>query len=148
MHYDPYRDHMREAVLSADPIELVVMLYTGLRDSILRARRCLQQGDIRGRSDAVSNGLEILAELSATLDRDKGGELATNLAALYSFAAAKLQDGNFQQIDAPLADAERVIVTLLEAWNDLRPSASLSSLQAATHAYDLPVVAPSLSFCG
>ncbi len=147
MYSDPYRVHMREAILSADPIELVVMLFTGLRDSIIRARQCLREDDIRGRSDAVSNSLEILAELSATLDRDRGGDLAGNLAALYSFIAARLQEGNFQQFDAPLADAERVTITLLDGWNDLRPSASLTQLHAAPHAYDVPA-APTLSFCG
>ena len=58
MPYDAYRDHMQQSILTADPLELVVLLYSGLQDSIGQARQCVRLGDIVGRSAAVSRALE------------------------------------------------------------------------------------------
>ena len=122
MPYDAYRDHMQQSILTADPLELVVLLYSGLQDSIGQARQCVRLGDIAGRSAAVSRALEILAELSNSLNRDRGGDVAENLSKLYDFASTRLQEGNFRQEDAPLAEAEQVVITLLSAWREIRPT--------------------------
>jgi flagellar protein FliS len=119
MPYDAYRDHMQQAILTADPMELVVLLYSGLQDSISQARQCLHQRDVTGRSAAVSRALEILAELSNSLDRDRGGDLAQSLSKLYDFTSDRLQNGNFRQEEAPFVEAEQVVTTLLSAWREL-----------------------------
>jgi flagellar protein FliS len=123
MSYEPYRNHRNEAILAADPLELVVMLYSELKVSIGRARRCLRDGDVSGRASATSLALEILAELASSLDRQRGGEIAGKLSGLYEFLSARLQDGNLRQADEPYAEAECVVDTLHEAWGALHSRA-------------------------
>ena len=113
---------MQQAILCADPLELVVMLYEGLGESIQAARQALQAGDIAGRATSVSRALDILAELASSLDRERGGEIAASLARLYDFISVRLQEGNFVQQDAAFGEAARVAATLLDAWRELRPT--------------------------
>ncbi|MBI4891087.1 MAG: flagellar export chaperone FliS [Acidobacteria bacterium] len=122
MSYNPYENQMQQAILEAEPIELVAMLYSGLRESISKARDHFRRGEIRERAAAISRALEILAELASSLDRDRGGSLATQLAVLYDFAAMRLQEANARQEPGLLDEAERVIAPLEEAWRELRRS--------------------------
>lgn len=147
MSYDPYREHMQQSILCADPLELVVLLYEGLENSIRDARQALQAGDIAGRATAVSRAMEILAELSSSLDRERGGEIASGLARLYEFIATRLREGNFTQHDQAFAEAGDVVATLREAWREVRPAAQLERVSAAPVAYDLGSHAM-LSACG
>ncbi len=124
---NPYRDQLDQKILCAEPLELVVLLYTGLQGSIREARRHLAAQDAAGRAQSVSKAMTIVGELATSLDPACGGELAVGLNRLYSFVAASLLDGNYRQVDAPFADAEAVTNTLLEAWSALSPSATAVS---------------------
>ena len=55
--------YLEGRILSADPLELVRLLYQGCSDAVRDARRRLADGDIAGRSQAVTRAYEILAEL-------------------------------------------------------------------------------------
>lgn len=112
---------MQQAILCAQPLELVVMLYEGLGEAIQTARQALRAGDIAGRAGATSRALEIVAELSYSLDRERGGEIASDLARLYDFISARLQEGNFLQQEQAFSEAAQVVLTLQEAWRKLRP---------------------------
>ena len=113
---NPYGNHIEESVNSAHPVELVALLFESMRESIREARKALADGDIPKRSRALSNCLEILAELASSVDRQQGGALATRLVSLYAFAAERIQQGNFLQSDTPLAEADKVLQPIAEAW--------------------------------
>lgn len=128
---NPYRNQMDQDILCAEPLELVVMLYKGLRGAIQDARRQLAANDIPGRAGSVSKAMAIVGELASTLDLTRGGEMAAGLHQLYSFLAARLLDGNYRQVDEPLAEAEAVTETLLEAWTALRPESETPAPRSA-----------------
>jgi flagellar protein FliS len=58
----------------------------------------------------------IVTELSLSLNRQAGGDLSRNLAELYSYVETLLIKANTEQCDPPLAEAERLLATLEEAW--------------------------------
>lgn len=145
---NPYRNQIEQDVLSAEPLELVVILYSGLRDSIREARGLLAVGDASGRAAQISKAVAIVGELSSTLDLNRGGELAIGLNRLYSYLVAQLLDGNYRQEDRPLAEAESVVTALLEAWTAIRPTATqFAEIPAYPGASDLAEAA-SWSVCG
>ena len=119
--------YLEGRILSADPLELVGMLYQGCSVAVREARRRLEEGDIAARSRAVTRALEILAELTQSLDRPRGGEIAERLAALYDYMQGRLIDANCRQEDAPLAEVLALLATLGEAWEgveeQMRPPA-------------------------
>jgi flagellar protein FliS len=116
MRPKPYQNCVEEEVLAANPLKLVELLYRGALDSIASARRYLSLGEIRARSRAINKTMEILAELARSLNHEAGGEVSRNLADLYAYMQTLLIEANTRQSDPPLAEAEKLLATLLEAW--------------------------------
>jgi len=115
--------YLENRVLSADPLELVRLLYQGTIGAVQDARHHLAKGRIAERSRAISRACAMLGELAGALDRTSGGEIATRLAALYDYMQRKLLEANFQQADAPLGEVLSLLATLAEGWNSIaRPA--------------------------
>lgn len=110
------QQYLHNEILSADPIQLVRILYKGALKCIAEASALLRAGDIGGRSREAMKAHAILSELAQSLDHARGGELSRNLAALYDYVQRRLLDANFQQRDEPFAEAESLLRTLLEGW--------------------------------
>lgn len=108
--------YLESRVLSADPLELVRLLYQAAMEAVRDARRFLAAGQIAERSRSISRASGILLELSAALDPARGGEISSRLAALYDYMLRQLLEANLQQSDAPLADVLGLLSTLSEAW--------------------------------
>jgi flagellar protein FliS len=113
--------YLESRVLSADPIELVHMLYQGCAQAVREARHHLQQGEIAGRSRAITKACEILMELNGALDHERGGVIAQHLAELYAYMHGRLLEANIHQADAPLIEVQGLLSTLGEAWESVKP---------------------------
>ena len=119
MWKDAYLD---SRVLSADPLELVHILYEHTLAMVADARRYLAQGNIASRGHSIARAIAAVEELDRSLDRDSGGSIARNLAGLYQYMRSRLVAANIRQEDAPLAEVESLLRTLGEAWNAIRPA--------------------------
>lgn len=102
--------------MGSNPVRLIVALYEGAIDSVRRARACFEQGDIWGRGQAVSRGVNILAELIASLDHNKGGELSENLKRLYDYMQRRLLEAHASKTKEPFGEVEKLLSDLLSAW--------------------------------
>ncbi|MCC6862696.1 MAG: flagellar export chaperone FliS [Bryobacterales bacterium] len=113
--------YLEGRVLAADRLELVCMLYEHALDSIGRARACLRSGDIAGRSGHITRAQAALLELQSSLDHQRGGPLSRNLLTLYEYLDAKLVEAHILQREEPLAEAARLLSSLLEGWRECCP---------------------------
>jgi flagellar protein FliS len=135
MWRDSYLDNQ---VMAADPIELVRMLYRGAVDAVRDARRRLAVGQIQERSNAINRILAIVDELNASLDHTNGGEISRNLAELYAYIIQLLMRANIRQEDAPLAEAESLLTTLSQGWEQATlPRDESQMVREAAPAYQL-----------
>jgi flagellar protein FliS len=107
-----------------NPLQLTVMLYRAAIDSIAAARRHVRAGEIKERSRRINKALEIISELTQSLNHEDGGEISRNLAGLYAYMQRRLIDANLEQAEPPLAEVEGLLSTLLEAWCAAAPAAS------------------------
>ena len=112
--------YLEDRILSADPVELVHMLYQAGSTAVGDARRHLAEGDIRERARSISKACDILLELASSLDHERGGALSLRLAQLYSYMHTRLVDANAQQSDPALAEVAELLATLQEAWEGVR----------------------------
>lgn len=119
MSIQAYKNQQDWDILGASPLELVRALYRGAIQAIRQARTCLANGQIRERSAAITKACAIVQELAISLDKEVGGEVAASLAELYVYIHKRLGDANIEQSDLPLAEAEKLLSTLLEAWSQL-----------------------------
>jgi len=79
------RAYRENAVLSASPERLVVLLYEHLIISLKKAARHIQERDFEGKAESLTRANDIVLELLASLDFEKGGEISSRLASLYGF---------------------------------------------------------------
>ena len=125
MAIDARLAYVETDILQADPLRLVQMLYRGALAAIGKARVHILEGDIAGRSRQITKAGEIINELTLSIDRTQGGELAANLVELYDYMQRLLQDANFRQAAGPLTELEGLMSTLLEAWEQCDPGAAV-----------------------
>lgn len=121
MTYNAHDAYLESRILSAAPLELVRLLYQTATGAVREARRQLEAGNIVERSRAISKASEVLLELTASLDFERGGEIAPRLAQLYDYMLRRLTEANFKQIDVPLAEVLALLATVGEAWDAIQP---------------------------
>lgn len=109
--------YLESRITTAEPLELVRLLYQAATGAVREARRHLAAGEIAARSRAISKAYAIMAELAGSLDRERGGAIAERLSQLYDYIQRRLLEANFKQADAPLAEVLGLLATLGEAWD-------------------------------
>lgn len=131
MSYHAHDVYLESRILSADPVELTRLLFQACTGAVRDARRHLQSGEIRERSNAVSKACEILFELDRSLDHERGGEISARLGLLYDYMQRRLIEANCQQSDAPLAEVLKLLATLSEGWDAISGSREAPAPEAA-----------------
>lgn len=101
---------------TSSPARLVLILYDGAISSTLKAKRCIEAGDIEGKSVNTSRAMNIIYELMNSLDMAVGGEMAANLHNLYSYCIDRLLQASMKWDAQPLDSVARVLCTLREGW--------------------------------
>lgn len=114
--------YIAEKTLSAEPLELVAMLYLKAITEVRDARRHLAEGNIALRSKAITKGFAVITELDGSLNMEVGGELSKRLRALYGYCLVRLLDANLHQEDGPLAEVLGLLSTLSEGWQAIAKS--------------------------
>jgi len=118
---EPMNAYKEIQIKTANQIRLIVMLYDGAIRHINLAADAFVEG--HRRYDAINNHIiaaqDILSELMASLDFEKGGVLAKNLFSLYSFMTRRLLEGNLKKDPAPLAEVKKLLGDLREAWDEI-----------------------------
>ncbi len=134
-----YEAYLESKILTADPVELVAILFQAALDAMRQARVELRDGRIHERSRAITRASAVLNELALAVDHQAGGELSRNLVELYAYLQRLLLEANSRQIEAPLEEAERLLSSIAEAWQACRAgSPQLSSAGSEGHEEETP----------
>jgi len=122
MPSNPYAAHLDVSILTAEPIELVRILYRTALSSVSAARAHLAAGQIQERSQAINKAVSIIHELALSLNPEAEPTLASTLAELYDYMQRRLLAANFEQSDAPLAEVMGLLETMTDAWYEANPN--------------------------
>ena len=108
---------IESAVPEADPHQLVMMLFDGALAAIADARLNMIRGQIAARGKAISKAMSIVDQgLKCSLDRDRGGEIAERLHALYEYICEKLFEANVKGQPDALDEPAKLLGELQSAW--------------------------------
>jgi len=112
---------VESAVMSADPHQLIVMLFDGAQAAINSARLHMQDGNRSAKGMAISKAIDIVNNgLAAALDHERGGEIAGNLGQLYDYIARLLLQANLRDDIAQLDQAASLLDDIGSGWRELR----------------------------
>ncbi len=107
------------AIRTANPLQLIVMLYDAAICSIQEAREQMGRKDIAGRSRSINKSIAIISELQSCLNLKAGGEIATSLNRLYDYMKSRIFKANVEQSILPLDEIEGLLENLRFAWGEL-----------------------------
>lgn len=111
-------------VMSASPHQLIVMLFDGAQAALRAARLHMQQGNVTEKGKSISKAIDIVSNgLVAGLDRERGGEVAENLASLYDYVVRLLLQANLHNDEQRLDEAATLLDNIGSAWREIAPQA-------------------------
>jgi len=117
---------LQTSVEGSSPHHLIVLLMSGARKAILTARGGMEERNVALKGSAITQAIDIILNgLRASLDLEKGGEIAANLSALYDYMARRLLRANLHNDVAALDEVLRLLTEIQEAWESIgdRPGA-------------------------
>jgi flagellar protein FliS len=106
-------------VEGATPHQLIQILFQELVTSIDIAIVALRDGDVPKANMRQTRALSILHALEASLDFEKGGDIATSLAMVYREARRRMIRAVAERDAAPLEDARTFIADIASAWKEI-----------------------------
>jgi flagellar secretion chaperone FliS len=122
---NPYASYRKIATETADPMELVIMLYRGAIGFLNTAEQALLASEISAAHTALVRSQEIVAELMGTLNLD-AGDVARNLHRLYDFMQQRLIEANIRKDVAITREIREMMTELLITWDEIARSARVS----------------------
>jgi flagellar protein FliS len=111
------RDYLQSRVLSAQPAELVEMLYQMAIQSLRKAIGHLKSGDALARAGEITRAQEAVNELMAALDHSVGASFTQTLASLYAYVQQQVLKGHAGPSEEALQRAIGILSTLEEGWS-------------------------------
>lgn len=113
---DGSKQYLRNAVLTATPEQLQLMLFDGAIRYAARGQEAIAAKDIEGMFNALDRAQRIVLQLSAGLRREANPQLVDQMTALCDFVYRRLIDANMKRDAEAVDDALRILRHQRETW--------------------------------
>ena len=125
--------YFQTGVNTTDQGNLLIMLYDGALRYLQQARDKMIAKDYAGKGILISRVIDIVNELSGSLNMEKGGSLAVNLNNLYILCTARLLQANLKMNVESLDSVVGILTGLRSAYAQIldTPEARKASQQIA-----------------
>ena len=111
-----------EPAKTGDQMALVAMLYDNAVSCLKMAVQAINSKQIETRWKYNRQAQEIINNLYAMLDLDKGGEIASNLEALYTYMQLRLPDVDISNDARAAEEVIELLEPLRASWRELARS--------------------------
>ncbi|KAB7706504.1 flagellar export chaperone FliS [Bacillus aerolatus] len=114
---NPYQTYSNNAVTTASPGELTLMLYNGCLKFINQAKKAIADQDIEAKNTSIQKAQAIIQELMVTLNMDVA--VSENLLSLYDYLNRRLIEANIKSDTAVLEEVEGFVTEFRDAWKEV-----------------------------
>lgn len=118
MNNNVSQQYAQTKIKTASAGDLVIMLYQGCIKFMRLGKKSIAKNDFEHANEYLIRSQDIIMELLTTLDAEKGGEIARNLAALYEYLYKRLIKANMKKDGEIIDEVEEIMLELLEAWQE------------------------------
>lgn len=123
MYSDPKAAYLStratSSVHDASPHKLIALLFDACQENLAIAKGAIERKEIKKKADAIKKAIDIVVRLQASLDFEKGGQVATRLDDLYTFCTNRLAMANVMNDSSMIDEVYRVIAELKQGWSEI-----------------------------
>ena len=117
---NPYGAYEKQAIETLSKEDLVVKTFEELISQLNIAKIALENKDIKTKAESISKITKALQLLQASLDFEKGGEIAENLNKLYDFCLDQLTKANIENKVEYIQNVIDVLTPIYEGFKEAR----------------------------
>ncbi len=111
-----YNAYQKTDVLSVSPGELIAKLLVGAEGAVKKGLDAMRQGRTAEKGEQFGRAIAILGELQASLDFEKGGDVAANLNAIYEYCIREILFGNMKNDPDKIESVLKTLEPIVDAW--------------------------------
>ena len=119
-HYQ--REALKTRLASADPFVVTQMLMEGALESMKIAKINIDTKDLENKSKFIAKATTIIDTLRLSLDYEAGGEISTNLSALYRYMSERLLEASIENDIAKIDEVIDLLSGIKGAWDKISES--------------------------
>ena len=123
MYTDPKAAYLStratSSVHDASPHKLIALLFDACHENLAIAKGAIERKEVKQKADAIKKAIDIVVRLQASLDFEKGGQVATRLDDLYTFCKNRLAMANVMNDSTMIDEVYRVIAELKQGWSQI-----------------------------
>jgi flagellar secretion chaperone FliS len=113
-------------VADASPTRLVQIMYEHILAQLVTAQGCMQRirdnlplADVIAKGKAIGKAVRLINQLNATLDMERGREIAGNLRSLYEYMLSRLTVANLKNDARIVAEVIELVRKLKSGWDQI-----------------------------
>ena len=110
---------VKAQVTEADPHRLIQMLMQGGLDRIAQARGAMEREAYAEKGVVIGKAINIIGGLRDVLDKEAGGELATNLERLYEYMTMRLFEASRHNDVSKLDEVAKLLGEVKSGWDGI-----------------------------
>ncbi len=115
-------------VADASPARLVQIMYEHILSELATAQGCMERiknnlplKDVIAKGKSLGKAIRLINQLNATLDMQRGGQIADNLRALYDYMLNRLTLANIDNDARIVAEAASLVRKVKSGWDQIVP---------------------------
>lgn len=114
-----YQNNNLAYVEQADPHTLISLIMQHILGNLAAAKGAIERKEIENKSKMLSKVIGLIGELQNSLDMEKGGDLSTNLYALYDYMIRQVTQANIKNEIEPLSEVSTLIAEIKSGWDGI-----------------------------
>jgi flagellar protein FliS len=107
----------------ATPHQVVKVMLDAVLSRIAEAGGHIERGEAQAKGEKIGKALGIIEALALGLDKERGGELATNLERLYDYASRTLLKAQLESSVDLLKEVSALLREIKLGWDGIAPAA-------------------------
>lgn len=111
-----HSQYLNNQIITASPEQILIMLYDGAIRFTKLSKIAIENDDLATKGKFVGKAMAIISEFANSLDHEIGGQIATDLDALYLYMLKELSKANIDNDTAPLDIVIDMLQGLRDTW--------------------------------
>lgn len=111
--------YQKTSVETARDIDLVIMCYEKAIQSLTQAQSHYEKDEFEEKAKKLQKALDIITHLQGCLNFEKGGQIARNLDALYTYMNKRMLEADIKHDPEGFCDVIKIMDELKGAWEEI-----------------------------